>query len=103
MAVAVLGSGVMGAGTGVFVSNLAPVLMGTTPRSHLARVQALLTLVQSGALVISNNVLSGITTAMTATGALVTCALVITACATIALAVPAIRRISRAPVSPHDP
>jgi hypothetical protein len=93
----------MGVGTGVFVSNLAPALMGTAPRSHLARVQALLTLVQSGALVVSNNVLGGVTAAIAATGTMITCALVIMACAAIALVVPAIRRVSRAPVSPKDP
>lgn len=101
--VAALGSGVMGVGTGIFVSNLAPVLMGTTPRSHLARVQALLSLVQSGALVVSNNALGAVTAAATATGAMITCALVIAACAAIALVVPAIRRVSRAPISPNDP
>jgi hypothetical protein len=32
----------MGMGTGTFTCNLGPVLMGTAPRSHLARIQALL-------------------------------------------------------------
>lgn len=101
-AVAVLGSGVMGLGTGIFVSNLAPVLMGTAPRSHLARVQALLTLVQSGALVVFNNVLGGVAAAVAATGAMITCASVIGVCAAIALVVPTIRRISRLSAAPDD-
>ena len=45
-----IGAFIMGLGTGTFVCNLAPVLMGTAPRSHLARIQALLSLAQSAAL-----------------------------------------------------
>ena len=68
---AALGAVMMGVGTATFVCNLAPVLMGTTPRSHLARIQALLSLAQSGALLIF---------------------------ALVAIAVPTIRRVG-APVS----
>lgn len=91
---AVGGAVIMGLGTGTFVCNLAPVLMGTAPRTHLARVQALLSLIQSAALLICNNVLGVITHLASASIALVTCAGVVGGCAVVALAVPAIRGIT---------
>jgi MFS family permease len=90
---AVIGAFIMGLGTGTFVCNLAPVLMGTAPRSHLARIQALLSLAQSAALLIFNNVLGLVARQASATGAMITCAAMVTACALTALLVPAIRHI----------
>jgi hypothetical protein len=63
----------MGVGTGTFVCNLGPVLMGSSPRSHLARLQALLSLAQSGAVLIFYNLLGAIAHADSATSAMVTC------------------------------
>jgi MFS family permease len=88
---AVIGAAVVGLGVGVFTGSLAPVLMGTAPRSHLARVQALLSLAQSGALLVFNNVLGAIAHAASPSWAMITCASVISACALAALLVPAIR------------
>jgi MFS family permease len=96
---AVGGAVVMGLGTGVFVCNLGPVLMGTAPRSHLARVQALLSLAQSGAVLVFYNVLGAIAHADSATGAMVTCAFVVLACALAAVLAAPIRRIA----PPGDP
>jgi hypothetical protein len=92
-ALAVSGAVVMGLGTGTFVCNLGPVLMGAAPRSHLARVQALLSLAQSGAVLVFYNVLGAIAHADSATGAMVTCAAVVAVCALVAVLAPAIRRI----------
>jgi hypothetical protein len=90
---AALGAVMMGVGTAAFVCNLAPVLMGTTPRSHLARIQALLSLAQSGALLIFNNVLGAVAHVASAAGAMITCASIVFGCALVAIAVPTIRRV----------
>jgi hypothetical protein len=67
--------------------------MGTAPRSHLARVQALLSLAQSGAVLVFYNLLGAIAHADSATGAMVTCAFVVLACALAAVLAAPIRRI----------
>jgi MFS family permease len=53
-AVAVCAGAVIGAGTALFVSHVAPVLLTAAPAEYLARVQAVFTLVQSATLVVSN-------------------------------------------------
>jgi len=88
---AIAGAAVVGVGVGIFTCSLAPVLLGAAPRSHLARVQALLVLVQSGALLVFNNVLGAVAHAASPSWAMITCASVITACALAALLAPAIR------------
>lgn len=93
-AVAITGAIAMGAGVATFTCNLAPVLMGTAPRSHLARVQALVVLVQSAALLIFNNVLGAVAHVASPAWAMLTCASVISACALAALLVPSIRHVS---------
>jgi MFS family permease len=90
-AVAIAGAVAMGLGVAAFTCNLAPVLMGTAPRSHLARVQALLVLVQSAALLICNNVLGAVAHAASPAWAMTTCASFVSAGALAALLVPAIR------------
>jgi hypothetical protein len=91
-ALALGGALAMGVGTGAFTGNLAPVLMGAAPRSHLARIQALLVLVQSGSLLAANNVLGAIAGAASPATAMITCASVVTTCALAALVVPAVRQ-----------
>lgn len=93
-ALAVAGAVVMGLGTGTFACNLAPVLMGTSPRTHLARIQALLSLAQSAALLVFNNVLGAIAHLTSPAGAMITCAAIVSTCALAALIVPAIRHAS---------
>jgi hypothetical protein len=90
-ATAIAGAAVMGLGVAVLTCNLAPVLMCTAPRTHLARVQALLVLVQSAALLICNNLLGAVAHAASPAWAMITCASVITAAAFAAILVPSIR------------
>ncbi|MER6396887.1 MFS transporter [Kitasatospora sp. NPDC001603] len=56
-ATAVAGSVLAGAGSGMFACHLGPLVLRGAPVDHLARVQALLTLVQSAALVLSTGLL----------------------------------------------
>lgn len=50
---AVIGALVQGVGTALFTSRVGPVLLGSAPRTHLARVQSLLVLVQAAPLVVA--------------------------------------------------
>ncbi|MFG1907391.1 MFS transporter [Kribbella sp. NPDC048928] len=49
---------VQGLGVGLFASHLAPVFVRSTPRSHLTRLQSLLSLVQTVPLIASTNLLA---------------------------------------------
>ncbi|WP_432884027.1 MFS transporter [Kribbella sp. CA-245084] len=49
---------VQGVGIGLFTSHLAPVFVRSTPRSHLTRLQSLLSLVQTVPLIVSMNLLA---------------------------------------------
>ncbi|MEU6236841.1 MFS transporter [Kitasatospora sp. NPDC047058] len=57
VAPAVAAGVVAGAGSGLFACHLGPLVLGGAPEGHLSRVQALLTLVQSAALVLSTGLL----------------------------------------------
>ncbi len=48
---------VIGIGNGMFSAHIAPLILTATPESHLSRVQAVLVLVQSLALLLMNNLL----------------------------------------------
>jgi MFS family permease len=87
----------IGVGSGTFVGNLAPVLLGTAPRSHLARVQSLLSLVQSTALLLTNNLLGAIAHLASAPVALMCCSAALVGCAAIALGTPTLRRLKAHP------
>lgn len=91
----------VGVGTGTFISNLAPVLLGTAPRTHLARVQALVSLVQASALLVTNNLLGGIAHLSSAPVAFRCCAAGVAGCAVIALCTPTLRALG--PDSALDP
>ncbi|WP_327177481.1 MFS transporter [Streptomyces sp. NBC_01335] len=54
--VAVLAGLVIGAGNGLFSAHIGPLVLASAPESHLSRVQAVLVLVQSLALLLMNNV-----------------------------------------------
>lgn len=90
------GSGALliGIGSGVFVSHWSPVLLGAAPRSHLARVQAMLSLVQSVALLVSNNILGNVARAFSAADAVGLCVLGVLVCACVGFASPGVRRIA---------
>ena len=89
----------MGLGSGLFVSHLSPVLLGTAPRSHLARVQALLSLVQSVALLATNNIIGNIAHAFRPADAVFLCSAVLVACAITGYASPTVRRLTVSPGS----
>lgn len=60
VALAVIATTVQGLGVGLFTSHLAPVFMQTAPRSHLTRLQSLLSLVQTVPLIGSTNLLASL-------------------------------------------
>jgi hypothetical protein len=58
--VAVVGGLVFGFGNGTFVARLAPIVLGSAPRTHLARAQALVGLVQLVPVMVTNMVLGAL-------------------------------------------
>ncbi|MBL0885159.1 MFS transporter [Myceligenerans indicum] len=75
----------LGAGTGVAVAHLAPFVLGSAPRTHLARVQAWVAVAQLGPVVISNNLLGAVAEWTSSGIALGWCAVVLGACAVAAV------------------
>lgn len=49
-----------GVGLGLFISHIGPLLLRSSPQEHMSRVQALIGLVRSAALLVTNNVLGGL-------------------------------------------
>ncbi len=90
---AVAAAVLIGIGSGTFVANLAPVLLGTAPRTHLARIQSLLVLVQSAALLVTNNALGAVAHFASAPSALLCSSVALAACAVIAFSTPTLRRL----------
>ncbi|WP_344262951.1 MFS transporter [Streptomyces sodiiphilus] len=82
---AVAGSLLIGAGSGTFGANIAPLVLGTTPDTHLSRVQSLVTVVQSGALLATNAALGLLAERTSPAAVLTLCAAVVTATAVAAL------------------
>lgn len=68
---------VIGVGSGMFASHVGPLVLAGAPDSHTARVQALLTLTQSLALVVANNALGRLADAAGASVAVSVCAAVV--------------------------
>ncbi|MFI8460429.1 MFS transporter [Kitasatospora sp. NPDC085464] len=91
-AAAVAGSAVTGVGSGLFACHLGPLVAAGAPDSHLSRVQALLTLVQSGALVLANALLGVLADTAGATLPTLLCALAAGTAGLTALAGPTLRR-----------
>ncbi|RGD60492.1 MFS transporter [Kitasatospora xanthocidica] len=89
---AVAGSTVAGLGSGLFACHLGPLVLTGAPPTHLSRVQALLTLVQSLALVLSNALLGLLADAAGAALPTLLCALATAAAGLTALATPTLRR-----------
>ncbi|WP_327739819.1 MFS transporter [Streptomyces nojiriensis] len=92
-AVAVAGGIVVGAGSGMFACHIGPLVLTNIPDTHLARMQALLVLVQSLALVVGNNALGALADAQGATLAAVVCAVGVCAAGIVGLALKPIRRL----------
>lgn len=95
VAVAVFGGFVVGAGSGLFACHIGPLVLTGVPDTHLARMQALLVLVQSLALVVGNNVLGALADAQGATLAAAVCAGGACAAGIAGLVLRPIRRLRR--------
>ena len=91
---AVAGVLLMGLSAGVFVTHLNPVLLKAAPPTYLARVQALLVLVQSVTLLVTNNVIGSVAHAFRPEVAVYGCAVVLLMCAVAGLVSRPIRRIT---------
>jgi MFS family permease len=74
-------AGLVGVGSGLFTAHLGPVVLGSAPRTHLARVQALVGLVQVLAVTLTNAALGALASATTSAVAGAVCALGLLACA----------------------
>ena len=86
---------IVGAGSGAFACHLGPLVLATAPDTHLSRVQSLLTLVQSLALVVANNVLGSLADRADVKIAIMVCALVTGAAGVTGLASPPLRHLSQ--------
>ncbi|MFI7355937.1 MFS transporter [Streptomyces avidinii] len=92
-AVAVAGGVVVGAGSGIFACHIGPLVLTNIPDTHLARMQALLVLVQSLALVVGNNALGALADAQGATSAAAVCAVGACASGIVGLVLKPIRHL----------
>jgi hypothetical protein len=63
-----------GFGLGLFISHIGPLLLRSSPQEHMSRVQALIGLVQSAALLVTNNLLGGVAQLSTPRYSAVICA-----------------------------
>ncbi|MFJ4185488.1 MFS transporter [Kitasatospora sp. NPDC089509] len=95
-AAAIAAAGVVGAGSGMFACHIGPLVLAGAPDTHLSRVQSLLTLVQSLALVVANNVLGWLANAAGARRAIVLCAVLGCAAGATGLASTSLRRLRQA-------
>ncbi|MFZ3492090.1 MFS transporter [Streptomyces sp. 5.8] len=75
--VAIAGGLVIGIGNGTFSAHIAPLVLASSPDSHLSRIQAVLVLVQSVALLLMNNVLGALVDLQGATVTVVACAVML--------------------------
>jgi MFS family permease len=92
---AVAAGAVMGIGTALFVSHVAPVLLTAAPVEYLSRVQAVFTLVQSLTLVGSNALVGQVARAIGPRETLLVCVGMTAASALAGFGSPAIRSIER--------
>ncbi|WP_380286029.1 MFS transporter [Kitasatospora purpeofusca] len=89
---AVTGGVVTGVGSGLFACRIGPLVLGAAPDGHLSRVQALLTLVQSAALVLSTGLLGLLADAVGPRVPTALCAAATGAAGILASASPVLRR-----------
>ncbi len=89
------GAVAVGCGIGVFTTHLSPLLLGSAPLSHLARIQSLLSIAQSSSLLVGNLVLGQLASGFGAQQATAVCALLLLGIAIVAMGLPGIRRIRR--------
>ncbi|MYT69160.1 MULTISPECIES: MFS transporter [unclassified Streptomyces] len=67
----------IGVGNGTFSAHIAPLILASSPDTHLSRIQAVLVLVQSVALLLMNNVLGALVDLKGATAIVVACAVML--------------------------
>lgn len=84
-AAAVTGGVVIGAGSGMFACHIGPLVLTSAPDTHLARTQALLTLVQSLALLAANPALGILADTTGTPAALTVCAIAVCGAGTCGL------------------
>ncbi|MFD5748995.1 MFS transporter [Streptomyces sp. NPDC127033] len=68
---------IIGVGNGTFAAHIAPLVLASSPDTHLSRIQAVLALVQSLALLLMNNVLGALVDLEGATVVLVVCSVML--------------------------
>jgi hypothetical protein len=83
VAVAISAGLVVGVGAGLFSAHIAPLVLGAAPAAHLARIQAVLVLVQSVPLLVTTNVLGRLADAGSASVVLLVCASALALAATV--------------------
>lgn len=93
--VAVAGGIVVGAGSGMFACHIGPLVLTSVPQTHLSRMQALLTLVQSTALLVANNALGVLADAEGARIAAAVCAVAVCGAGIAGLASKSLRHLHR--------
>jgi len=93
--VAVAGGIVVGAGSGMFACHIGPLVLTSVPQTHLSRMQALLTLVQSTALLVANNALGALADAEGARIAAAVCAVAVCGAGIVGLASKSLRHLHR--------
>ncbi|MFF0226898.1 MFS transporter [Streptomyces sp. NPDC004629] len=74
---AIVGGLIIGVGNGIFSAHIAPLVLASAPETHLSRIQAVLVLVQSLALLFMNSVLGTLVDLTGATAVVVICAVML--------------------------
>jgi hypothetical protein len=88
---------VIGVGNGIFSAHIAPLILTSAPETHLSRIQAVLTLVQSLALLLMNNALGSLADARGVTVVVVSCAVMLVLVGLLGLASGPLRREGAGP------
>lgn len=91
----IVAGALVGMGTGLFSTHIGPLVLGKTPPSHLARVQAVVALAQSLPLLVTNFALGSLAQVTTASTALVLSALALVVIVGVALTSPQLRAARR--------
>jgi MFS family permease len=93
---AIVAGAVVGVGNGLFTTHIAPLILGNSPPTHLARVQAVVVLAQSLPLLVTNNLLGSLSDSFGATSVLGGCAAVLAMSGLAAVSSPTLRRATLA-------
>jgi hypothetical protein len=96
---AIAAAAVVGLGSGLFTAHIGPLILGGTPRTHLARVQSVLVLAQSLPLLVTNNVLGSLNDLFDVDVALAVCAAFLLLAAVLGVRSPALRAATLAPAT----